>query len=148
MEKKRYTPAEVCEIFDISKSTLFRWEKEGRISSPDRDLRQQRWYTQGHMAEIGRLLFRRQAQQLANTEHQPGAEQRMDALHEQISLNKFAVLGDIRGLYELAERETLAKATIRQLLLEASRRDPSDEAFRWIVKRVIGSRIPDPDDSM
>lgn len=146
MADRKFTPAEVCDIFDISKSTLFRWEKDRLIPSPERDLRQQREYTQAHMAEISRLLFRKRVQSVANTEHEPGAQQRLDAITEQVALNKFVVLGDIGGLYELAERETLSDETIKLLLKEAARRSPSDEAFRWIVKRVVGDKIPDPKD--
>lgn len=26
-----YSPSEVCEAFDIAKSTLYRWERDGKI---------------------------------------------------------------------------------------------------------------------
>lgn len=145
MYDRQYTPAEVCEIFDLSKSTLFRWERDGWILPPDRDIRQQRLYTQKHMRDIGRLLLQRQYQQLARAEREPGIEKRMDALLEKISLTKFTVFGDMSGLYELAERDTLSEETIQQLLREASERDPSDIAFQGIIKEVVGRRTREPE---
>ena len=38
-KKKLYKTNEVCEMFDISRATLFRWEREGLITRPPRDWR-------------------------------------------------------------------------------------------------------------
>jgi len=42
---KKYKTKDVCKIFDISKATLFRWEKEGLISNVGRDWRNWRLYS-------------------------------------------------------------------------------------------------------
>src|SRR5437773_12158438 len=34
-----FSTIEVCHLFDISKATLYRWEREGLISMPSRDWR-------------------------------------------------------------------------------------------------------------
>lgn len=141
------TPVDVCEMFDISKSTLIRWEEDGTITPPDRDLRGQRQYSQRHLEEIGTLLLKKQYQKLAKAGRGPGVVKRMDSLAEHTSLTKFVVFKDVTGLYELTEREDLSNDTIRQLLQEASQRDPSDQAFRWIIKRIICPRIEEPEDS-
>ena len=53
MAEATYSTAEVWQLLRISKSTLFRWEKDGLITPPDRDLRQQRQYTIDHIREVG-----------------------------------------------------------------------------------------------
>lgn len=57
--KKRYKTIEVCKLFDVSKATLFRWEREGLISGPARDWRNWRVYTSQNIKEIQHLIQRR-----------------------------------------------------------------------------------------
>ncbi len=141
MEDRCFTPAEVCDLFGISKSTLLRWEREGLIIAPPRDLHQrQRCYTQKHMAEIGRPLLQKWYQQLAMAEHEPHARQRLESLAERVSLIKFVAFGDLSGLYEMAEREALSEETIKQLIHEALQYEPSDPIFRRIVE-VIEAKV-------
>jgi DNA-binding transcriptional MerR regulator len=47
---------EICELFDISKATLFRWERNGVISGPPRDWRNWRLYTEKNVAEIKKVI--------------------------------------------------------------------------------------------
>lgn len=54
--KKRYKTNEVCKLFDVSRATLFRWEREGRISGPQRDWRNWRIYTTQNIKEIKRII--------------------------------------------------------------------------------------------
>ena len=51
-KKKLYKTNEVCEMFDISRATLFRWEREGVISGPPRDWRNWRVYTVENVEQI------------------------------------------------------------------------------------------------
>jgi DNA-binding transcriptional MerR regulator len=54
--KRQYKAKEVCSIFDISKVTLFRWEKEGFISSVGRDWRNWRLYSEKNIQEIKKMI--------------------------------------------------------------------------------------------
>ena len=45
-------------MFDISKATLFRWERDGLITDVGRDWRNWRLYTDKHVREIERLISR------------------------------------------------------------------------------------------
>jgi DNA-binding transcriptional MerR regulator len=56
--KKRYKARDICRLFDISKATLFRWERDGRISGVKRDWRNWRFYTNENVQEI-RVLIRK-----------------------------------------------------------------------------------------
>ncbi len=56
---KKYKTQEICKLFDISKATLFRWEKEGLISNVGRDWRNWRLYSSQNMAEIKGIIKNR-----------------------------------------------------------------------------------------
>lgn len=59
--RKRYKTIEVCELFDVSRATLFRWEREGLISGPSRDWRNWRLYTVQHIKEIKQIIRTRKS---------------------------------------------------------------------------------------
>ena len=59
--KKRYKTNEVCKLFDVSRATLFRWEREGMISGPQRDWRNWRVYTVQNIKEIKHIIQTRTA---------------------------------------------------------------------------------------
>ena len=59
--RKRYKTIEVCELFDVSRATLFRWEREGLISGPTRDWRNWRLYTAQQIKEIKQIISGRKA---------------------------------------------------------------------------------------
>lgn len=50
---------QVCQLFDISKATLFRWEREGVIARPTRDWRNWRLYTPTNVDEIEKVICAR-----------------------------------------------------------------------------------------
>ncbi len=50
---------QVCHLFDISKATLFRWEREGVIARPARDWRNWRLYTPQNVDEIEKVICAR-----------------------------------------------------------------------------------------
>ncbi|WP_175304347.1 helix-turn-helix domain-containing protein [Candidatus Nitrospira nitrificans] len=52
---------QVCDLFDISKATLFRWEREGVITEPARDWRNWRLYTRKNVDEIAKVIRARKA---------------------------------------------------------------------------------------
>jgi len=54
--KPRYKTQEICQRFDISKATLFRWEREGLISNVSRDWRNWRLYNDKNLQEIKTIM--------------------------------------------------------------------------------------------
>jgi len=56
MASKKLKTKEICELFDISKATLFRWESRGLITGVERDWRGWRIYHQGNIKEIERII--------------------------------------------------------------------------------------------
>jgi DNA-binding transcriptional MerR regulator len=57
--KRKYKTQDICELFDISKATLFRWERDGLISNVSRDWRNWRVYNDKNMLEIKAIMRRR-----------------------------------------------------------------------------------------
>lgn len=53
---KKYKTKEICDRFDISRATLFRWESEGLLTGVGRDWRGWRVYTEDNMREITRIM--------------------------------------------------------------------------------------------
>lgn len=60
--KRSYKAQEICDTFDISKATLFRWERQGLIGGVGRDWRNWRIYSEKNCREIERLIKRRAVQ--------------------------------------------------------------------------------------
>jgi MerR HTH family regulatory protein len=56
LKKRLYKTNEVCDLFDISRATLFRWERQGLISGPPRDWRNWRLYTADNVEQIRQVM--------------------------------------------------------------------------------------------
>ena len=109
-----YSTVEICQMFAISKSTLFRWEREDQLPPVGRDLNNQRQYTQEHVRAIRARLMKQLGARLEQTDRLRDDE----ALHhlwEAITLHKF-LDGNLYGLDELAGYDHLSPSTIIQLL--------------------------------
>lgn len=136
-----YSPAQVAEMFNVSKSTLYRWEREGKLPRPARDLRG-RQYGREELRVIAQLAeiepLKRRIHQVYELDD-PAATEALEDLAEKLSLDKFVMLHDLTGLYELAERPKLKSETIRRLLQEALQYEPTDEVFKEII-RIIHSK--------
>jgi len=53
---KKYKTKEICDRFDISRATLFRWESEGLLSGVERDWRGWRVYSENNLKTIERII--------------------------------------------------------------------------------------------
>lgn len=53
---KKYKTKDICDRFDISRATLFRWESEGLLSDVGRDWRGWRVYSDQNLKEISRII--------------------------------------------------------------------------------------------
>jgi DNA-binding transcriptional MerR regulator len=56
LKKRLYKTNEVCDLFDISRATLFRWERQGLISGPPRDWRNWRLYSADNVEQIRQVM--------------------------------------------------------------------------------------------
>jgi len=134
-----YSPAEICEMFGISKSTLFRWEQEGLLPPVRRALTGQREYTDEHVQAISTKQLTTQFERAAVLEDAAG----LASIQEALSLSKFVYRGEIIGLYELAEYPKLSTNTIRQLLQVAlDQYEPGDKVFCEVLQIVLKQCCP------
>jgi len=54
--KKEYSTSEICFLFDITKNTLFKWEREGKISKVKKDWRGWRVFSPENVTEIRKVI--------------------------------------------------------------------------------------------
>lgn len=132
-DDRAYSTAEICEMFDISKSTLFRWEKEGGLPPVERDVNGQRLYSQVHLEAISKRLIKRLGKEIEQAASRDN-DRTLQALTETVSLRKF-LAGDETGLRELGEYEQLPSEMITQLLRVAVERSrPGERLFCDILE--------------
>ncbi len=53
---KTYKTKEICDQFDISRATLFRWESEGMLRGVGRDWRGWRVYSENNLRNIEKII--------------------------------------------------------------------------------------------
>jgi DNA-binding transcriptional MerR regulator len=53
---KKYKTKEICDRYDISRATLFRWESEGLLKGVGRDWRGWRVYTDSNVRDIEKII--------------------------------------------------------------------------------------------
>ena len=57
-----YSTKDVCEKMDISKNTLFRWEKDKKTPKPKRDWKGYRLYSEQDIEEIKKVIAEKSKQ--------------------------------------------------------------------------------------
>lgn len=55
-QPKKYKTSEICDKYDISRATLFRWESQGILDGVERDWRGWRLYTEGNLKTIDKII--------------------------------------------------------------------------------------------
>ncbi len=53
---KIYKTKDICDRFDISRATLFRWESDGLLTGVGRDWRGWRLYSESNLREIEKII--------------------------------------------------------------------------------------------
>ena len=131
-DQTTYSPADICKRFVISKTTLFRWEEEGKISPVIRKINKVREYSKVHVKEIAKMqvksltdLYKRAVE----TEN----EEQIKQVHEELTRIKILYLEDATGLYELAQQNSLSENTIRELLQKLLDVDTKSPLFAAII---------------
>jgi len=128
-----YSTAEVCELFGISKSTLFRWERENMLPPIPRDISGQRTYTQEHILAISERQKKQLGKRFARAV-ETGDESSLIRIQEAVALRKF-LEGDVTGLYELEELSAVSNDTLKQIMqIALDQYEPGDQAFCEIIR--------------
>jgi DNA-binding transcriptional MerR regulator len=135
MTKKEhvYATAEICAMFSISKSTLFRWEREGQLPPIPRDISGQRQYSLDHLIAISERQKKKLGVQYAHA-IKDGNEISLLQISEAVAMRKF-LEGDITGLYELAELPEVSNDTLKQIMqIGLDQYEPGDRIFCEIIR--------------
>jgi DNA-binding transcriptional MerR regulator len=132
---QNYSPVEICQIFEISKSTLLRWEREGLLGEIKRDIRTgEREYSKTDIQIIYGRLVEQLGQQYARSLESDNIEAVL-RIHEKAALQRF-IQGEVFiGLQTLEALEYLSSEGVLQLLQEAKEKyTPEDPVFSQILK--------------
>ncbi len=132
--ERTYSTAKVCEMFEISKSTLFRWEREkvGWLPPVRRDINDERQYTSDHIEAIRKYLNKKKYRSATSAEDVA----RLGEVEEKATLRKFISQRELATLHNLGERE-LSDETIKQLLqIALEDYSPRNDVFREIIKVI------------
>jgi DNA-binding transcriptional MerR regulator len=155
-----YSPAEICKWFDLPRTTLFRWEREGDIQPAER-IGGERAYRRHHIAQILHLVRTRLRTQslLAARSESPGPVLTLQDW-ERLYLAEYFTYEDhshgLQQLYGVATRKPLEEGTVRLLVEDALRRPPGDRLRVAIWQLVLhsdrdrqaaSSREEDPNDA-
>ena len=57
---RKFKTRDICKLYDISRSTLFRWETDGLITGVERDWRGWRLYHEKNLKEIEKIIQQKQ----------------------------------------------------------------------------------------
>lgn len=138
-KEKTYRPVDLYTMFDISKSTLFRWERGKDCPPVKRSDSGEREYTQEHVRWLGEKKYARIKRQY-ELAIQNEDEARMEALHRLMTKYKVLYLENDTGYAEL-QHHILSPETIRELLLEAADHAPDEEAFKKIITAIYKQTV-------
>jgi DNA-binding transcriptional MerR regulator len=141
----KYSSGQVCRLANTAKTTLFRWEKEGKVPDPTRNSKKKgrRVYTGEQAFQVVTHAFNAQ-REIAEKHNDREA---LDKIDENTSLAKFILNADSMGLKELQKREKLRKKTTRTLLQMAAKMKRKSVRYKEIVGlvyRQIEGTTPSP----
>ncbi len=140
-KNKKYLPVEIYKMFDISKSTLFRWEKEEGFPPLERGDNGERQYDQNHVRWIGEKKVARLKRQYQFAIKAEDLE-RMEEILTLLTKYKVLYLEDPTGLDELPFHE-YDEETLKALLQKATEYESSDPAFQAIIRAVYKQTVSD-----
>lgn len=133
---KVYSSSEICDLFGISKSTLFRWEDQGDIPPVKRDINDYRQYTDQHVDAISKLQEKKKMVPQYKRAYEAERKEQLALIHEQLSMRKF-LQGDVLGLYELQEYPNLSVDIVRRLMrIALEQYNPKDREFCEIIRAI------------
>ncbi len=131
---KKYLPVEIYKMFDISKSTLFRWEKEAGFPPLERGDNGERQYDQNHVRWIGEKKVARLKRQYQFAIKAEDLD-RMEEIQTLLTKYKVLYLEDPTGLDELPFHR-YDEETLKDLLQKATEYESASSAFQAIVAAV------------
>ncbi len=56
-EKNKFSTQGVCTLFDVTKTTLFKWEKEGKLNQVEKDWRGWRVFSDDNIKNVRKIIL-------------------------------------------------------------------------------------------
>jgi DNA-binding transcriptional MerR regulator len=139
--ERTYTPADLCELFGLSRTTLFRWEEQHEIPKAERE-GNNRIYRREHLRSIAGLMRKKIRDEInASSRYNP------DELHptpDQLEkLFRVEFVGErdpvhgLRMLSALAKKHKLSEETVNLLIKSASNSSAGDPMRRKIWELLM-----------
>ncbi|MFN0085618.1 MAG: MerR family transcriptional regulator [Blastocatellia bacterium] len=140
---RTYTPAEVCELFDVARTTLFRWEEQEEIPKAVRK-GGERLYTQEHLRSIQELMRKRLREEInAASRYRADEEHPTFDQLERLCRLEFVSPGEqrhgLQTLYALSKQRALSQKTLDLLIKLASRR-PIGDSMREMIWNLLSAQ--------
>lgn len=141
--EKTYTPAEVCEMFGIPRTTLFRWEELSSFPPPVRDEeKKSRVYREEDLKNIASLVRKKIREDInANSQYSAEREYPPRDLEEKLYRLEFIADKDKRTslqmLSVLSERQILSSETMTMLQEELRKRPAGDPIRKRILELLL-----------
>lgn len=131
-----YSPHQICEIFEISKSTLLRWEREGIIPFARRDPRtDQRLYTEEDFHIIGEQI-NKQIRQKFDRVVKSGDSEELLRTYEDLYVSRF-IQGEPLAMSELENVNRLSASSIMKLWrFGLARYEPTSPMFNRLATLI------------
>jgi len=134
IDEDELSPGDLCERFEIPRTTLFRWEERGDIPKTRRGARDSRIYRREHVEAVARLVRDKTGEEYkaANEGGERPQPEALAQLWERLYLADYFggpdprhALDQLRGL---ARATRLSSRAVRVLVQDAQRRPIGDEA--------------------
>jgi DNA-binding transcriptional MerR regulator len=116
MDRDRYySTDEVCKMLNVSKSTLFRWERDELIPPVKRGgPKNQREYTLKHLEKIIDIQEKKLGKQFESSDIITNKKE-LNELWQSVALRKY-IAGDLTGIMELLSYPELSNKIIKALM--------------------------------
>lgn len=128
-------------MFDLARTTLFRWEELDEIPKAIRDDKDRRIYRWEHLQSIARLVRKKIGEDINTpSRYSPDQEYPPPQLAEQLYRLEFVMERDqcraLRMLSALSEKHRFSKVTL-DLLLESVRKRPCGDPVRQKILELL-----------
>ncbi len=142
-KKEEYSPADICKLFAIARSTLFRWEAVGQIPKTERNEKGERVYNPEHLEKILMLVKKRTRNNLMLARSGTVTAELAAKFCEQKHTTRFVFApiaekeAHLLWLKHYAEHKLLSEESVKLLSQEAINRPIGDDFRKEILSLLV-----------
>jgi hypothetical protein len=141
-----YTPVEICNWFDIARTTLFRWEDTGVIPKAGRGSGGERIYDREHLEKLREVVIKKMCEDCAllvrqNPDSLVMTEDMAERLYRIRFFSSPNPAGELHKLWQLSSAGKISKKT-EELLVDYAKKLPFDDLLRARIYRMLSYAHP------